>query len=283
VYKRQVMWDGRETFPSQTIHFDLNDQSNGATVGHAQGNALTNAQRESIVAFETALFTAQILDNQAGRLTVRGGLGGPQNFANQLFYIGINDLFGDSQTGAPFDPKVFNLYDAWKGLAGRGENDARGAVARGEDLFNNKLVRISEVGGINDEAAFGSPSVVNGSCSTCHDTPNSGNHSVAAPLDIGLADASRRTPDMPLYTLRNKATGQLKTTTDPGRALISGKWKDIGRFKGPILRGLSARAPYFHNGSAPDLKAVIDFYDTRFAIGFTDQEKADLRAFLETL
>src|SRR3954463_2781046 len=54
-----VMWDGRETFPSQTIHFDLNDQSNGATVGHAQGNALTNAQRESIVAFETALFTAQ--------------------------------------------------------------------------------------------------------------------------------------------------------------------------------------------------------------------------------
>src|SRR4051812_40862363 len=68
-----VMWDGRETFPSQTIHFDLNDQSNGATVGHAQGNALTNAQRESIVAFETALFTAQILDNQAGRLTVRGG------------------------------------------------------------------------------------------------------------------------------------------------------------------------------------------------------------------
>ena len=95
---------------------------------------------------------------------------------------------------------------------------------------------------------------VNGTCTTCHDTPNSGNHSVAAPLDIGIADASRRTVDMPLYTLRNKTTGATIQTTDPGRALITGKWKDIGRFKGPVLRGLAARAPYFHNGSAKDLR-----------------------------
>ena len=47
--------------------------------------------------------------------------------------------------------------------------------------------------------------MIHGSCSTCHDTPNVGNHSVALPLDIGIADASRRTPDMPLYTLRNTA------------------------------------------------------------------------------
>jgi cytochrome c peroxidase len=113
--------------------------------------------------------------------------------------------------------------------------------------------------------------------------PNSGNHSVAAPLDIGVADASRRTADMPLYTLRNKITGATIQTTDPGRALITGKWKDIGRFKGPVLRGLAARAPYFHNGSAKDLQAVIEFYDTRFRIGLTQQEKNDLIAFLRTL
>ena len=88
---------------------------------------------------------------------------------------------------------------------------------------------------------------------------------------------------MPLYTLQNKNTGEIKVTTDPGRALITGKWKDIGRFKGPILRGLAARAPYFHNGFAKDLEAVIDFYDERFGIGFTEQEKADLLAFLKTL
>src|SRR5215470_14398203 len=208
-----VMWDGREAFPGQTIHFDLADQSNGATQGHAQGNALTNQQRENIVDFETGLFTAQILDDNAGRLDVKGGLGGPQTLSEQPFYIGINDLFGDSRTGAPFSPDVLTIYNAWHDLAGGGQNDARGAVARGEDLFNTKLIRISGVSGINDEAAFGNPTDVNGSCTTCHDTPNAGDHSVAAPLNIGIADQSRRTPDMPLYTLRNKTTGEIKMTT----------------------------------------------------------------------
>ena len=65
--------------------------------------------------------------------------------------------------------------------------------------------------------------------------------------------------------------------------MISGKWKHIGRFKGPILRGLAARAPYFHNGSAADLGAVVDFYDNRFHMGLSPQDKADLVAFLRTL
>jgi cytochrome c peroxidase len=72
-------------------------------------------------------------------------------------------------------------------------------------------------------------------------------------------------------------------TTDPGRALITGKWKDISRFKGPTLRGLASRAPYFHNGSADSLERVVNFYDTRFGIGFTPAEKRDLVAFLQTL
>lgn len=89
---------------------------------------------------------------------------------------------------------------------------------------------------------------------------------------------------MPLYTLRHlQAPFETVQTTDPGRALITGQWKDIGRFKGPTLRGLAARPPYFHNGSAPDIAAVVDFYDQRFGIGFTAQEKRDLVAFLRTL
>jgi cytochrome c peroxidase len=79
---------------------------------------------------------------------------------------------------------------------------------------------------------------------------------------------------------RRQHTGETLQTTDPGRALVTGKWKDVGRFKGPILRSVAARAPYFHNGSAPDLRAVVDFYDTRFGVGFTTAEKADLVAFL---
>jgi cytochrome c peroxidase len=71
--------------------------------------------------------------------------------------------------------------------------------------------------------------------------------------------------------------------TDPGRALLTGKWKDIARFKGPTLRGLASRAPYFHNGSARTLTDVVNFYDVRFALQLTDDEKGDLEAFLAAL
>jgi hypothetical protein len=57
----------------------------------------------------------------------------------------------------------------------------------------------------------------------------------------------------------------------------------VGRLKGPILRALPSRAPYFHNGSADSLSDVVDFYDKRFHIGLTPREKEDLIAFLSTL
>ena len=160
---------------------------------------------------------------------------------------------------------------------------ARRAIARGQAIFNSHPIAITGVSGINDEAAFGKPSTLMGTCTSCHNTPNGGNHSVVAPLNIGLVDEAHRTPDMPLYTLRNKATGETVKVTDPGRALIDGKWSHIGRFKGPMLRNLAPRAPYFHNGFAKDLDAAVDFYNTRFNIGFTKQEKSDLVAFLRSL
>jgi cytochrome c peroxidase len=88
---------------------------------------------------------------------------------------------------------------------------------------------------------------------------------------------------VPLYTLRNLQSGEVRQTTDPGRALITGKWKDLDRFKVPALRGLSARPPYFHDGSAATLRDVVDFYDQRFSIGYPAQEKRDLAAFLGSL
>jgi cytochrome c peroxidase len=65
--------------------------------------------------------------------------------------------------------------------------------------------------------------------------------------------------------------------------MITGNCADIGKFKGPVLRGLAARAPYFHNGSAATLEDVVEFYDQRFGIGLTDQQKSDLIAFLNAL
>ena len=61
------------------------------------------------------------------------------------------------------------------------------------------------------------------------------------------------------------ATRECKTTTDLGQALIDGKFDHVGKIKGPILRGLAGRAPYFHNGSAATLMDAVNFYDTRFA------------------
>ena len=72
-------------------------------------------------------------------------------------------------------------------------------------------------------------------------------------------------------------------TNDPGKALISGKCADIGRFTVPSLRGLSARAPYFSDGSAPDLAHVVGFYDRRFKIGLSLSEYDDLLNFLKSL
>jgi cytochrome c peroxidase len=284
-----VMFDGRETFPGQTIAFDLSDQANGATVGHAQASIpLSTDQRERIVEFETGLFTAQVYDFAAGDLHAQGGRGGPKVLSKEDFFIGINDPLGLNPKKIPFSPVVFTNFAAWAKLASshdegddedesQSRTEARLAVARGEALFNGKRINITGVAGLNDDLNV---AVIPGTCGTCHDTPNIGDHSVPAPLNIGLADASRRTPDMPLYTLKNKATGQTVQTTDPGRALVSGRWKDIGRFKGPILRGLAARAPYFHNGSAATLADAVRFYNDRFSVGLTEAEVSDLAAFL---
>jgi cytochrome c peroxidase len=274
-----VMWDGRETFPGQSIHFDLSDQANGATLGHAAGiNPLTPAQRDAIVKFETGLFTAQSTDTAAGILNVQRGAGGPVALSRQPFHIGINDVLSPG-----FNQRAFTLFDVWQNLASSGRDpytDAREAVARGQDIFNTRGFTIANVRGVNDALGI---AALPGTCTTCHDTPNVGNHSTSLPLDLGLTTAAVRTPDMPLYTFRNKTTGELVQTTDPGRALITGKWTHMSLFKGPILRGLAARAPYFHNGFAATLADVIEFYDRRFDIGLSAQEKADLIAFLKAL
>ena len=134
--------------------------------------------------------------------------------------------------------------------------------------------------------------VIQGVCGTCHDSPNVGNHSVKAPLNIGVANAGTDSPPaldiagLPIFTIActsGPLAGAMYEVTDPGVALSNGKCADIGKVKGPILRGLAARAPFFHNGSAATLADVVEFYNQRFDIGFTDQQKADLVAFLSSL
>jgi len=283
-----VMWDGRESSPTTTILHDLAQQADDATMGHAQAaRHLTDLEKQAIVAFETALFTAQAVSDDAGPLQADGARGGPVALAAEPFFIGINDPVGLNPTGAPFDSRAFALFDAWMDASGAARDvRARRAIARGQEIFDTKPIVITGVAGLNNETFPNGatvPDPFTGTCTTCHDTPSAGNHSVRAPLDLGLTDAARRTADMPLYTLRRISTGETIQTTDPGRAMITGKWADIGKFKGPILRALAARAPYFHNGSAATLDDVIDFYESRFHLALTPQERSDLLAFLRAL
>jgi cytochrome c peroxidase len=216
---------------------------------------------------------------------------------------------GDGQ----FTPKIFNLYDGWAntkdgdyGRQGDYEirNAARRSIARGQQIFNKLQIPISGVAGINDDVAAGGlvaggiPSL-QGNCATCHDTPNVGNHSFPTPLDIGTGDPSPGNPSvnlggldlsyLPEITVCRKdpssgvATRECKTTTDLGQALIDGKFDHVGKIKGPILRGLAGRAPYFHNGSAATLLDAVNFYDARFNLHLSQQDKDDLVAFLKTL
>ncbi len=336
-----VMLDGRESSPLtgtqkityvpsphdlDSLIFDLKHQSLDATNGHAQGNGSrpTADEQTQIVNFEMALSTGQIIDNLAGRLDARGATGGTISLTTQPFFIGINSSVrfllpppqfnyefpgglvtpGDGH----FSSAIFNPFDAWASMPA---SSPRAAVARGQVIFNSRPINITGVAGINDDVKAGGllPGgipILLGTCGTCHDTPNVGNHSFPTPLNIGTGDPDPSNPSanlggldvgyLPTITASriDPATGlplsdcktaspDCKTTTDLGQALIDGKFDHVGKIKGPILRGLSARAPYFHNGSAQTLLDAVRFYEGRFGLVLTAQEESDLVAFLNTL
>jgi cytochrome c peroxidase len=67
-----------------------------------------------------------------------------------------------------------------------------------------------------------------------------------------------------------------------------------GAFKTPTLRDITRTAPYFHDGSAIDLIAVVEHYNkggviktnlspNMQALSLSQQEKADLIAFMQAL
>src|SRR4029450_13806618 len=105
---------------------------------------------------------------------------------------------GDYRTGALFNPTVFKLYDVWdtldRGGADASRSEARRAGGRGGRLFNSKPIRITGVKGLNDDLSVPE---LQGTCTTCHDTPSAGNHSIPAPLDIGFSEPVACRPPRP--------------------------------------------------------------------------------------
>jgi hypothetical protein len=298
------------------LRADLTHQALDATMGHAQASAPpTDAQLSAIVDFELGLYSGQLWDNRAGMLTDNGAAAGPMNLAGQLYYPGINDTLGGDPNGIPFTPVSMTLYASWEAAANSRRTDdrfgnsrrnaARAEIAAGEKLFNSAPMTITNVRGLNDNPALKNPTAFAGTCATCHDTPNIGHHSLPLPLDIGVSHSSNLNyetdptiaaavrelsePDLPVFIISGCANpfnpGQQASfyTSDPGKALISGHCADFNRVKGPILRGLAARAPYFHNGAAANLNELVNFYNQRFQMALSEKQKGELVAFLNSL
>ena len=297
-----------------SLQSDLAHQTLDATITHAQGDGTrpTPAEQQQIVNFEMALFTAQSYGFLTGPLNSAGASGGPVPLATLPFFIGVNSSVhallpnGPEQPGGlvtpgdgQFTPNIFNLYSAWSGLP---SYDFRASVARGEAIFNTRPITITGVAGINDDVSAGGlvsgglPSLT-GTCGTCHDTPGVGDHSFPTPLNIGTGDPGSSNPAanmggldisyLPRITVCQLVNGRpgtnCKTTSDLGQALIDGQFAHVGKIKGPILRGLSARAPFFHNGSAQTLTDAVRFYENRFGLVLSRQDEIDLVNFLSVL
>jgi hypothetical protein len=264
----------------------------GASFFHLQNPALPTALAQQMRDFQLGLFFAQSFDNDAGALDAGGAHGGPAFLSTVPFYVGINDIQGNDPITHTFTRKVFDIFDAWAdadadpSLSGpaKQQASAKASIFRGQEIFNFREFQISGVNGINDVLG---QAVVTGTCSTCHNTPNVGGHSVIRFFDTGTANEDRCLPDYPVMTLQNKTTGAVRKVCDPGRAGAgfppTGHWADVGAFRAPPLRGLAARSPYFHDGQGKDIDVVIEFYAKRFNIKFTGSDKKDLGNFLEAL
>jgi len=258
-----VLWNGgnsRPPFPSTPDqHAGLVFQVTGNVTGAQAGPPPTQAVIDNIVNFETSLSTAQLDVKGVGRLDSDGARGGPQALSFMTKMMGR-----------------FNLFDAW---ANQGNNEHKG---KGKDNDNGNPRRAQIYRG---QELFNNPNLPSGNrCGGCHNSANNGtNINDTLFFDIGTASAAARTPDLPLYTFRNKTTLATVQLTDAGRGRITGLWNDLGHFKVPTIRALAARAPYFHNGIAATLEDVVRHYEAHLGFVFTNEERADLVAFLNAL
>ena len=275
----------------------LRAQAADAAFNHLErSKPLTKGQLDAIVAFESRVYVAQALDRQSGSLTEPNG---PSGLGPQALVKGEAGVLGNNTTRW-----VIPMEEKWKALP-RGEdaelnarNAARESVQRGHDVYMFRTFWIRDSMHLNS-VGLGNPT--KRTCATCHGMHLVGMDTADGWMDIGTTNLpwasevplnpwNPAKPEMPLFKVTCKDRvpphpflGRVIYTQDPGRALISGRCNDVGTIVMQQLRGLSARAPYFSNGSAASLREVVDFYDRRYTIGYSERDKQDLVNFLGVL
>ena len=266
------MWDGRQSKPG-CIRDGLISQVVKRSPGHAQGAPPTPAQVHSIVDFELGLFATQVVELLRAvsprHCTQRSWPARPRAVLHRhqrsprhaaIDAGRLRRVIGRSQSVRVH--AVPRMDDA-SSRASPGDRARRGDLQHAP-VRHRQRARSERAAGGSGSPAHSERHV--------HHLPRHAERRQSLGAD-GVEHRRRRClaahADLPLYTLRRRATGETVQTTDPGRAMVTGKWNDIGKFKGPVLRALAARPPYFHDGSAATLADVIRFYDTRFQARFT--------------
>lgn len=275
----------------------LKSQAQSAAFDHMEVAApLSQEQLEAIKAFELQLYGAQAWSNVAGSLVEPGG---PSGIGPRAMAEGRDGVLGNNTTAW-----VIPMENKWADLPeGRTEEEKQRnafleSVQRGHDVFFFRTFFISDAMHINT-VGLGNP--IKRTCATCHGMHMTAMDTANGWMDLGTTNLpwaleppqspwATEPPPMPLFRIECRADlpphpflGREIYTQDPGRALISGKCEDVGAIVIQQFRGLAARAPYFSNGSAATLRELVDFYDRRFNIKLTEQERVDLVNFLGVL
>jgi cytochrome c peroxidase len=224
----------------------LRTQALSAIFGHEEAQRAPSAEQlAQILEFERGIAVAQSSDLRGGLLTDPTGPAflGPARVAGKIAAIA---LWAD-----PAGPEMSKF-----------QREFRESVARGSRVF------------FQGER----------SCGSCHKEARATVAISEVAMDIGTANLASPKDGGMLPVFKATCTdGRVVYTQDPGRALVTGKCADIGAIVMQQLRGLAARAPYFSNGSARTLEDVVEFYQKRYAMGYTAAERADLVNFLKTL
>jgi len=271
-------------------------QAQEAARDHLQAQSpLSDAQLTQLVAFESQVFAAQDQDTVGDDFAQPAT---PPALGPRNLEISRTGVLGDN-----FGNPAFKTFDVWKNPAATAATTPAQAafhasVMRGYEVFFNRPFWIKDSTHINT-AGLGNPA--KRTCVTCHNLQMVGTDASAGWGDLGtnnepwadealFSPAYATAPQLPLFKVvcrpdarPHPFLGRVIYTHDPGRALISGKCYDVGSVVMGQLRGLAARAPYFANGSAQDLRAVVDFYDRRFNMGLSELEREDLVNFLSVL
>jgi cytochrome c5 len=202
------------------------------------------------------------------------GKNGPQVIPPAYGLAGIDKI---TSTGDGDDVSYWNRYVGVTQMGGHGsfaEPRTGVNVSHGsDDLISAKLLALRAYqlsiaappppGGSFDAAAAERGKLVfntSGKCVACHS-------------GVQFTDANLRLHD----------PSEVVSEPEPGGAPSYASRSATKQYRTAPLQGLWQHAPYFHNGTAPTVEAVIQTYNTKQSLGLTAAQMADLAQYLKSL